>query len=293
MNYSEDKRPDLEPVIAHGSRMSWAGILRPGNEFAPAIKSQLAVITADSDVALRRYFGKWNASYERFTTNLTSSKIKVRAIAPGEKAGNGIQCILHWVDQKDLLRSGKGSVCYGDGWPKELWDTFTSELDNLPEGTLAEKLHSFLDSDLQGESELVSAWRKRLKKGELVRFEEQGELDSYWLPVPAMLVVDKMKTQCVFSWSPGALFHRSLSEALSSSEDIEKKPDFQSQAKYYLECVLAKLHGVKLDFPYDFLEDEEYANRTEVKALEGSFTRLEKERISDRRLGRLDCFGFV
>ncbi|MDH2900800.1 MAG: hypothetical protein PXY39_07485 [archaeon] len=44
----EDDATKLEPIIAHGSRMSWAGILRPGNEFAPAKKSQLAVITGDS-----------------------------------------------------------------------------------------------------------------------------------------------------------------------------------------------------------------------------------------------------
>ncbi len=273
--------------------MSWAGILRPGNEFTPAIKSQLSIITADSDVALHRYFGKWNSAYNRFTTNFTSSKINVRAIAPDEEPSDGIQCILHWVDQKDMIRSDKGSVCYGDGWPKELWDAFTSELDNLPEGTVAEKLRSFLDSNLQRESGFVSLWRKRLKNGRLVRFEEQEELDRYWLPVPATLVVDKMKTQCVFSWSPGALFYGSLSEALSSPEAIEKKPDYQNQAKYYLECVLAKLHGVKFAFPNDFLEDEEYANRPEVKALQGSFTQLEKKRISDRRFGRLDRFGFI
>ena len=291
MNSQKDRGTSLEPMIAHGSRMSWAGILRPGNEFTPAIKSQLAIITADSDVALRRYFGKWNGAYNRFTTNFTSPKIKVIAVQPDEEPGDGIQCILHWVYQKDLIRSDNGSVCFGDGWPKEFWDVFTSELDNLPEGTVAAKLRSFLDSDLQAENEIVSLWRKRLRNGTLVRFEEREELDKYWLPVPATLVVDKVKTQCVFSWSPGASFYGSLSEALSSTEGIEKKPDYQNQAKYYLECVLAKLHGVKFTFPNDFLEDEEYANRPEVKALQGPFTQLEKERISDRRFGLLDRFG--
>lgn len=273
--------------------MSWAGILRPGDEFTPSVKSQLAVITADSGISLRRYFGKWNVTYNRFSTNLTSSMINVRAIEPDEEPGDGIQCILHWVDQKDIIRSEKGSVCFGDGWPKELWDAFTSELELLPNGTVADKLRSFLDSDLQSENRFVSLWRKRLKNGVLVRFEEQEEIDSYWLPVPATLAIDDVKTHCIFSWSPGALFYRSLSEALSSSQATEKKPNNLNQANYYLECVLAKLHGVKLSSPNDLLEDKEYAKRQEVKALEDSFTRLEKERISDRRFGRLDRLGFA
>ena len=97
--------------------MSWAGILRPGDEFTLAIKSQLAVITTttDSDITLGRYFGKWDNAYNRFTTNLASSKIKVRAIASDNKPGHGIQCIIHWVDQKDMIRSDKGSICQADG----------------------------------------------------------------------------------------------------------------------------------------------------------------------------------
>ena len=290
---NELARPNLEPMIAHGSRMSWAGILRPGDEFTPAIKSQLAIITADSDIPLRRYFGKWNSAYNRFTTNFTSPKIKVRAVEPDEEPSDGIQCILHWVDPKDMIRSDKGSVCYGDGWPKELWDLFTSQLDNLPEGTVAEKLRSFLDSSLEGENRFVSLWRKRLRNGTLVGFEEQDKLDKYWLPVPATLIVGAGTTQCIFSWSPGALFYKSLTEALSSAEAIEKRPDPQNQAKYYLECFLAKLHGVKFSSQNDFLDDEEYANRPEVRALEATFTRLEKERILDSRYGRLDRLGFI
>ena len=271
--------------------MSWAGILRPGNEFTPAKKSKLAVLTTDSDIPFRRYFGKWDGVYNRFATNFTSSKIKVEAIAPNEEPSDGIQCILHWVDQKDMIRSDKGSVCYGDGWPKELWDLFTSQLDNLPQGTIAEKLREFLDSNLLEENRFVSLWRSRLRKGTLVD-EQKEDLDRYWLPVPATLIIDREKTQCIFSWSPGALFYESLSEALSSFEAIEKKSDYQNQAKYYLECVLGKLHGVKFDSQDDLLQDEEYAHRPEVKGLQDSFTQLERERISDRRFGRLDCFGF-
>jgi hypothetical protein len=38
-------------------------------------------------------------------------------------------------------------------------------LEELPEGTIAEKLRRFLDSDLKEENEIVSLWRKRLKTG--------------------------------------------------------------------------------------------------------------------------------
>ena len=65
-----------------------------------------------------RYFGKWNSAYNRFTTNFTSPKIKVKAVAPGKEPDNEIQCILHCVDQKDMVHSGKGSVSYGDGGQK-------------------------------------------------------------------------------------------------------------------------------------------------------------------------------
>lgn len=279
----------LEPIIAHGSRMSWAGILRPGDEFTPAVKSQLAVIDPDSNDALKRYFGKWDSKYQRFTTNFTSSKIRVRAISPRQEVkGDGIQCILHWLDRKEIIRP----TFYGDGWPKELWDTFRAHLDNLPKGTVAEKLRSFLDSDLEQKNEFVSLWRRRIKTGTLVGPDDQKGLDKYWLPVPATLILeDKTSTQCMFSWSPSATFYETLSEALTSSEANEKKPDHQNQAKYYAECVLAQLHGVNFDSPSDFIEDQTYSNRAEVRELLSSFGKLEKERISNKRFGKLDRFG--
>jgi hypothetical protein len=279
----------LEPMVAHGSRMSWAGILRPGDEFPRAAKSQLAVMTSKSGAELRRYFGQWSVKYRRFTTNLSTSRIRVRALASGEKLGRGIQCILHWVARKDMVSSGRGSVCYGDGWPRGLWEAFASELDRLPAGTVAERLHHFLDSDSQQENEWVSLWRKRVKVGSLVRSGKQTDLDSYWLPVPATLEVvggaTATTTHCVVSWSPGAPFYESLSEALSSGEAKVRNPDYHTQAKYYLECVLGKLHGVRLDSPGDYVEDAEYAARPEVKELLASFTRLEQERIQDERFG--------
>ena len=250
----------LEPIIAHGSRMSWAGILRPGNEFAPAKKSQLAVITGDSSNSVKRYFGNWNSSFSRFTTNLTSPNIRVEAVKPGNRPSDGIQCILHWIDSEYMIRSDKGSVCYGDGWPKDLWNAFIFQLGSVSEGTtIAEKLRSFLNSDLQETNELVSQWHRRLRAGSLVSSEKQLEIDRSWLPVPAKLVGSHISTQCILSWSPGATFYRNLSEALASREASVKRPDPMNQAKYYLECTLAKLHGVSFDFADDLLEDQKYA----------------------------------
>jgi predicted site-specific integrase-resolvase len=98
--------------------------------------------------------------------------------------------------------------------------------------------------------------------------------------------------ECIFSWSPGAIFYGSLSESLSSPEAQERKPDLERQAKYYLECILAKLHSVEFDSPSDFIEDRAYAIRPEDMELLDSFTKLGKERILDRKFGRLDRFGF-
>ena len=288
----EKEQSFLEPMIAHGSRMSWAGILRPGDEFTPARKSQLAVMRAESGPPLKRCFGKWSEAYHRFTTNLTSPRIKVTALNASQKPIDGIPCILHWVDRGDMIRTDRGSVCYGDGWPKELWNAFISELHNLPDGTIAEKFRNFLNSNLQGSNDFVSQWRKRLADAILVLSEEQSEIDQSWLPVPATLVVDGNTSECIVSWSPGAIFYQNLSEALASPEAIRKKPDLVNQAKYYLECVLAKFHGVSFDNPNDFLEDQGYALSPEVQRIQDSFAKLEKERIRDTRFGRLDRFGF-
>jgi hypothetical protein len=280
----------LEPMIAHGSRMSWAGILRPGNEFAPAKKSQIAVITEVSGERVTRSLGNWNSSYRRFTTNFSSPELKVEAVHPGEKTGKGIQCILHWIERSDMIRSDEGGVCYGDGWPKELWDAFISEASTLAGETIAKKLRVFLDSDLKGENRMVAQWRSRVREGVLVPPNEQSEIDKSWLPVPAKLFLDDKESECIFSWSPGASFFHSLSEALASPEARQKKPDLSNQARYYLECTLAKLHGINFDDPNDFLEDRKYALCSEVKEIQDSFSKLELERIS--KFGRLDKFGF-
>ena len=284
-------QPDgqLEPMIAHGSRMSLAGILRPGNEFPRAKKSNLVVLKSDEGPALERYFGKWDSTFKRFTTNLTSTKIR---IIGSDRQANGIQCILHWVERKDMIRSDRGSVCQGDGWPVELWNAFLSELDNLPSGTIGEKLSCFLDSDLKEENSLVSKWRSRVREGRIAESPEESIIDKSWVPVPASLVIGNAKTKCIFSWSPGARFYPSISEALSSKEAIEKKPNLENQAKYYVECTLAALHGVRFG-SNDHVEDMKYTFTDEVQRVQKDMVKLEQERIADRNLGFLDRFGKV
>ncbi len=230
----------LEPMVAHGSRMSWAGLLRPGDNFTPARKSQRAVMKVEHGQALRRYFGTWSDRYRRFTTNLDSAKITVTALEPGQ-SGDGIPCILHWVNRNDMIRSDEGSVCAGDGWPRELWDTFTSQLACLDGMYISEKLRSFLESDVKEDDALIRGWRHLLRSGEAARgrVTETSALDLGWLPVPAPLTVDGgTATACIVSWAPSAPFHSSLSSALASLSGARGAPDPRSQARYYVECVL-------------------------------------------------------
>ena len=76
--------------------------------------------------------------------------------------------------------------------------------------------------------------------------------------MPATLVSESRTSECIVSWAPRATFYRTLSEALSSSEASRRKPDLENQAKYYLECTLAKLHGVNFG-PDDYIDDNAYA----------------------------------
>ena len=280
----------MEPMVAHGSRMSWAGILRPGNEFAFASKSQLAVMTTESGPPLQRYFGKWDAAFRRFTVNLTSSKIRVVALQPGQRSEKGVMCVLHWVDRRDMVRSDRGSVCYGDGWPTELWEAFTSQLADLPDGSIAEELQRFLDSNLLDENEAVALWRKRVKGGVTVPPEERASIDERWLPVPALLVSAEQPSRCIVSWSPGADFNRSISDALASRVASPRRSDLTNQAKYYVECTLSRLHGVRFG-PDDCVEDLRYEDTKEVLEIRESFEKLERQRIADPKLGLLDRFG--
>lgn len=134
------------------------------------------VLKTKSGPPLRRYFGKWAGAYRRFTTNLTSPKIVVKTMEPGECLSDGITCVLHSVDRRDMLRSDKGGVCFGDGWPVKLWEAFISQHDRLPNGTVGEKLRSFSESTLLDSNDLVSEWRSRIREGGILLAEERSEV---------------------------------------------------------------------------------------------------------------------
>ena len=277
-------------MVAHGSRMSWAGILRPGDEFPRARRSELAVLRSRSGPPLKRYFGKWTATYRRFCTNLTSPDIVVQILKPGERPTKGVVCVLHWIDRNDMLRLDKGGVCQGDGWPVKFWEVFTSQLDRLPEGTIGEKLRSFSESGLLDNSNLVAEWRSLVSNARQLGEDEQSIFQESWLPVPATLVSEGSTTECIVSWAPKANFYQSISEALSSPEAARRGPDPENQAKYYIECTLAKLHGVNF-CPEDLIEDAAYEHSSQVVKFQDSFTRLEKSLLESSEFGSLDRFG--
>jgi hypothetical protein len=279
-----------EPIVAHGARMSWAGILRPGNSFPTALSSRLGTLTTESGPPLRRFFGSWSARYRRFTSNLSSAKILVQTAENGQRLERGIQCVVHWVDSRAMRSLGPGSVCAGDGWPFALWKAFTSEIDNLPPGSLAERLFSFRDSRLQEGNPAVAEWRATLREGRLRPSAEPLARRDGWIPVPATLLTEAGSTACIVSWdSNGKEFH-SLSGAIKSPGAQRDPPDLVSQARYYLECTLASLHGVRFG-PYDAIEDNGFAHSREVLKLEDSLKRLEQERIANPKFGLLDRFG--
>ena len=279
--------PNLEPIVAHGSRMSWAGILRPRDEFSPSYRSRLAVLTADSGPRLRRYYGAWSGTYRRYTTNVSSPQLHVRALEPGERPGEGIQCILHWVRRNDMIRIGGGSVSHGDGWPEEVWKIFTSELDKLPPGSVCEKLRSFADSRMREDEPAVVEWRALLH-GEPVG-GRVSTVGRGWIPVPIRLDSAKGTSACVVSWSPRGPSFRSLHEALESHDPVLGGPNLTNQAKYYLECMLAKLHGVTFG-PDDAIEDAQFEKSSAFVDLVESYATKERELISNPEFGRLDRY---
>jgi hypothetical protein len=279
-----------EPIVAHGSRMSWAGILRPDDVFPAAKMSRLAVLTSESGPPLRRYFGSWSVRYRRFTTNLSSVKIRVDTSLRREPPVKGVECVVHWVDARDMIRSDSGGVCAGDGWPVDLWNGFTSVIDQLPPGTISEKLRSFQDSRLLEQNPVVAHWRATLREEVVSGSTEFSAGRSGLIPVPATLVTEVGTTACIVSWDPNGLGFPSLSDALDSPGALINPPDLVSQARYYLESTLAKLHGIRFG-PNDAVEDSRFARTPEVMGLQDSFRELEQQRISNPRFGLLDRFG--
>jgi hypothetical protein len=270
--------------------MSWTGLLRPGDSFPPALSSRLAVMRAESGSPLRRYYGSWSEKYRRFTSNLSSAKIRVRTLEPGEPPGDGIHCIVLWVDSRTLLSSGPGSVCAGDGWPVELWDAFTSALGRLPPGSIAEKLESFRDSRIEADNPIVANWRATLREGGLSPSPKASAGRGGWIPVPSPFQIGTGTTACIVSWDPAGQGFPSLSDALHSVAGSRYLPDRTSQARYFLECTLSRLHGVTFG-PHDALEDPEFAKSSEVTALQDSLRTFEREHIAHPGFGLLDRRG--
>ena len=279
-------RGEGEPIVAHGARMSWAGLLRPGDEFPPIIASRLGVLTEESGRPLRRFFGSWSARYRRFTSNLSTARVQAEVAMPGRLPDRGIDCVIHWVAPRALRELGPGSVCAGDGWPSALWKAFTSEIDSLPPGSLAEKLRAFRDGRRQGRTAAVAEWREALREGRPRSPAGAWPAGGGWIPVPATLRTQDGTTTCIVSWDPYGREFPSLSDALRSPDDGREPADLGGQARYYLECTLARLHGVRFG-PRDALRDREFARSPEVRKLAAPLRRLERERIASSRFGRL------
>jgi hypothetical protein len=108
--------------------------------------------------------------------------------------------------------------------------------------------------------------------------------------VPATFLTEAGTTACIVSWDPNGVGFPCLSDALDSPEARRDLPDLVNQARYYLECTLAKLHGLRFGSG-DAVEDARFAGSPEVMGLQDSFRELEKKRISDPRFGLLDRFG--
>lgn len=280
---------DLEPVVAHGARMSWAGILRTGDEFCRPRRARIATLASAAGPPLERYFGAWSTKYRRFTSNLSTPAVVARPVEADAGPSEGIQCILHWIDRADVLRLGPGGVCEGDGWPVELWRTFIANLDRLPEGTVGERLQEFLESDLASDVPVVMAWRS-LILGPREFTPMESSMEQGWVPVPIPLRSASGPRACLLSWSASRMRYDSLEEALHSPEADLRHPEIHHQAAYYLECTLAKLHGVRFG-PRDFIEDERFAKRPTVAGLSGTLSELELRRIADPNFGPLSRFG--
>jgi hypothetical protein len=278
----------LEAIVAHGSRMCWAGLMRPADEFPSPVKSRLAVMTTESGPHLRRGFGGWSDADHRFTSNISSPRIRVRELRPDERPPEGVPCLLVWARRRDFLASGKGGVCRADGWPERLWEAFLSEVDELPGETLAGRLMAFLESSKPGAGREVEGWRQSIRAGR----PKQSTIGLRYVPVPAKLTTeDGGESLCIASWSPAGGLFESLSKALASREAERRLIDLVSQARYYSECILGQFHGVEFGGPDDSMEDRLYARGAQVAKIMDSFAKAERKRIADPKFGRLDRFG--
>ncbi len=282
-------RPELEPVVAFGARMSWCGLLRAGDEFCSSERSQRVVLTSRTGPPLQRNYGAWSTRYRRFTANLSSPEIVVRP-SDGDPGGHGVEAILHWVRRADAVGSGPGTVCAGDAWPADLWRRFTEASDRLLPGGVAEQLAEYEFSTVDGSDPFVRAWRERLHGSPRTGPAGRSSREAGWLPVPARLEVGNGPSRCLVSWSPTSARFATVREALASEEGRAARPDLERQAEYHVECALGALHGVRFGAG-DALGDPEYERTPIVARLLGSLRRREEDAIVDPARGRLDRRG--
>lgn len=278
---------DLEPILAHGARMSWAGLLRPGDEFATSYRSRRATVTTVAGPPLRRFYGGWSTRYRRFTSNLSSPHLRVTLATPDAPPSAGIDAIVHWVARRDLLASGPGSVAAGDGWPPALWAAFLACRDRLPPGSVGEQLRAFARASTPDEEPTVTAWRRLLRDGGDTDRDRAGPLGEGWLPVPAELESPDGPRVCIASWSPSPVRFESVTAALASDLAEQRGADVEQQARYYLECRLATLHGIRFSAD-DALADRAFEAGPTVRGLRATYASLEEGRIGDPSYGRLD-----
>jgi hypothetical protein len=286
---SQERPPHtLEPVVAHGARMSWAGILRPDDPLPPGLRSRRAILSSETRAPVERFYGAWSPRYRRFVSNLGPIPRVVRPVGLQSPAEPGVECLIHWLDRVHVLGTGSGTLCRADGWPPELWEALTAALAQHPGRTIAGRLLSLALGPRGRETPLVSAWRAA------VRGDGPDGLPSPlgpgWIPVPVRWAAREEDEAAILSWSPSPARFGSLTEALASTEGLRREPDLPSQARYYIECRLGRLHGVKFG-PYDRLEDPEFERSPFVRGLAPALEALERQCLADPRRGRLDAFG--
>lgn len=277
----------LEPVLAHGARMSWAGLLRPGDEFAASRRSRLATVRAERGPPLQRYYGGWSERYRRFTSNLSSPRLHLEVHEPGAAPRDGILAVVHWVDRATLVGNGPGSVAAGDGWPAALWDAFLSVRDGLGGESVGEGLRRFATSERLAELPIVAEWRRRIQDGGTTEPPSPSSIGTAWVPVPVAIDSEFGPRVAIASWSPSPLRFGSVGEALASRFAEARGADVESQARYYLECRLAALHGVRFSAD-DRLIDRAFEAGPAVRRLHAAMTTGEERRIGDPAYGRLD-----
>lgn len=248
------------------------------------IISRRAVMIAESRATLVRYFGRWSEQYQRFTTNLSTSRFSVRVLGADEASLPGIECVVHWVDRDAMFSTGEQSVCRSDGWSIELWQRLMAILQQGGDRAIALGLQALATSPTPGEGAIVAMWRAAIA-GESGYWPDDY-LPSALLPVPRPLVLGDVVTACVVSCSPNARVFPSLSDAIGRQTTEGRRLDRENQARYYLECTLSRLHGVRFG-PDDYIIDEQFEATPEVQRLTPAYTARERSLIADPSLGNL------